>query len=497
MKYHNNCFGKPWGGLKLYEINNDIKQTLSHKKKCNDSKTKRNVAYKNAFSIIKIRSLRLNNKVISMRILNARIEGFRNIENDSLKFGTGITSLVSVNSYGKSNLMNAIQFAVDFIKEDPDMKHRMMSAVYGMPLNKKLDSKNYIADLTFQMKINERTYVTNYGFSFVWIKNNGKGVSGCKIVKEWLTARIDEKYQKPNKLIWRDEKKSLYKSSESGRCSNVIKVEENELIINKLLAYEDLFYRPIIENLNNVKIYVERDFDAAPLYVKTPIIPKGSDTFDFSSINDVPRIVYKLKTGYPDQYEILMDTFMQLFPNIFSIDVKEVDLGELHGMELPVNAPYIISNKVYSMFVQDKNLNQPLNFESLSDGAKRVFLMLTYTILAKINGYHLIAFEEPENSIHPSLLQSYLSVLSQLAGDCRIIVASHSPYIVQYVSTKDIYIGKPNTDGIADFAKVDEKKVNTLLSDAANNSDSVGNYIFDLLSGGEDDTEILLSYLEN
>ena len=70
----------------------------------------------------------------------------------------------------------------------------------------------------------------------------------------------------------------------------------------------------------------------------------------------MPRIVYKLKAGYPDQYEILMNTFMQLFPNIFSIDVKEVDLGELHGLELPVNAPYIISNKVYSMFVQDKNV---------------------------------------------------------------------------------------------------------------------------------------------
>lgn len=73
----------------------------------------------------------------------------------------------------------------------------------------------------------------------------------------------------------------------------------------------------------------------------------------------------------------------------------------------------------------------------------------------------------------------------------------HWPYIVQYVSTKDIYIGKPNTDGIADFAKIDDKKVNALLADASDNGDSVGNYIFDLLSGGEDDTEILLSYLES
>ena len=431
-----------------------------------------------------------------MRILSTRIEGFRNIENDTIVFGSGITSLVSVNSYGKSNLMNAIQFAVDFIKENPESKSQMMASVYGMPLNKRLDSKNFVADMTFTMVMNEKEYVVNYGFSFEWIRNNEKQTTGCRILKEWLTARIDGKHQKPNKLLFRENGKAVYKSSETGRCSSVIKVEDNELIINKLLAFDELYYRPLVENLNSIKAYIERDFDAALLYRKTPLILKETDGFDFSNITDVPRIVYSLKERYFDQYEILMSTFMQLFPNILNIDVKEINYGEVHGIKLPVNAPYIIADKGYSMYVQDRNLNQPLNFQNLSDGAKRVFLILTYTILANINGYHLIAFEEPENSIHPSLLQSYLSVISQLAGECRIIIASHSPYIVQYVDTKDIYIGKPNDDGIADFAKIDAKRVNALLADASDGSDSVGNYIFELLSGGEDDTEILLSYLE-
>lgn len=35
-----------------------------------------------------------------------------------------------------------------------------------------------------------------------------------------------------------------------------------------------------------------------------------------------------------------------------------------------------------------------------------------------------------------------------------------------------------------------------LLADASDNGDSVGDYIFNLLSGGEDDTEILLSHLK-
>ena len=52
-----------------------------------------------------------------MKIISARIEGFRNIENDKLILGDEITSLVSLNSYGKSNLLNAIQYSVDFVKD--------------------------------------------------------------------------------------------------------------------------------------------------------------------------------------------------------------------------------------------------------------------------------------------------------------------------------------------------------------------------------------------
>ena len=123
-------------------------------------------------------------------------------------------------------------------------------------------------------------------------------------------------------------------------------------------------------------------------------------------------------------------------------------------------------------------------------------MMLVCTIIADINGIALIEFEEPENSIHPGLLQSYLSVLSQLANDCRIIVASHSPYIIQYLDTKDIYIGKPNDQGLADFARVDKKKINQLMRDASSESNSLGSYIFELLSGGEDEIAILMNYLE-
>lgn len=426
-----------------------------------------------------------------MKLLSVRIEGFRNIEKNTVILGDGITSLVSTNSYGKSNLMKAIDFASDFIKADAELKDAMMSWIYGIPFNRYVQSKNFVADFLVSIETAGRTFIVSYGFEFVWIKNKG----GRKIVGEWLNVKEEGVSQKFTKLINRSEK-ALYKSAPTGRCNSIVRVDDNELVINKLLAIDNLYYVDIVSQLNKIKVHLERHMDASWFYLQDPIVPKDYEEFDLSNLSSVPRTIYRLKKKYPDKYEILESAFVQLFPNIEKIDVKEIDIGEQHDIRISTDAPYTITNKVYSMFVQDVNLNQPIDFSSMSDGAKRVFLMLTCAVIADIEGITLIEFEEPENSIHPGLLQSYLIVLSQLAGECRIVVASHSPYIIQYVDTAKIYIGKPNERGIAIFARIDGKKINQLMRDAASDSNSVGDYIFELLSGGEDEVELLMNYLE-
>lgn len=426
-----------------------------------------------------------------MKLLSIKIEGFRNIKSGSIEFGDGITSLVSVNSYGKSNLMTAIDFAVDFIKADSKEKEEMMSWVNGLPFNRYVQTQNFIADFTVAINVDARLFIVNYGFEFEWIKNKG----GKKIVKEWLSVKEEEKTQKFTKLINRNEK-TLYKSSTTGRCNSVLSVSVNELVLNKLLSGEELYYYGIVKELNEIKIHYERHLDVSIFYVTFPLMLKEDEEFDLNNIDNIPRTIYKLKNKYPNKYQMLESAFLQLFPNITAIDVKEIDVGKHHDFDFPKDAPYTVPNKVYSMFVRDANLNQPLDFRSLSDGAKRVFTMLACTVIADIKGIALIEFEEPENSIHPGLLQSYLTVLSQLANECRIIVASHSPYIIQYLDTKDIYIGKPNNQGLAEFARVEKRKVNTLMRDAASEGNSLGGYIFELLSGREDENAILMSYLE-
>ena len=162
------------------------------------------------------------------------------------------------------------------------------------------------------------------------------------------------------------------------------------------------------------------------------------------------------------------------------------------------NSIQSFSDKYYLLFVDDENLNSTVNFLAMSDGARRILLLLTFVVLAQINNYDLICIEEPENSIHPRLLRKLLYIISELSGETKLLFSSHSPYLINYMQPEDIYLGLPNDKGVAMFKKL---KTNTnakkrLLKDIEDSDMQLGNYLFDLMSGSNDDIEELRHYVE-
>ena len=135
---------------------------------------------------------------------------------------------------------------------------------------------------------------------------------------------------------------------------------------------------------------------------------------------------------------------------------------------------------------------------AMSDGARRILLLLTFIVLAQINKYDLICIEEPENSINPSLLRRFLYTIKELAEDTKILYSSHSPYLINYMEPGNIYLGLPSDDGVATFKKIktNTNNIKRLIRTLQENNLALGDYLFDLMSGSSDDCEELLSYVE-
>lgn len=430
-----------------------------------------------------------------MQLKKITIEGFKNIEKITLSF-ENIVSLISLNNYGKSNVLEGINFIFKFIRASDELRDEMMGWYKGIPLNIKNDYQNFIVNFCFYEDSLQEKYsnIIDYGFEFIWDKNDN---SGKKIVKEWLRLKKDKKNHRFYNVIKRVNNECFYKASVNGRCDKYFNIKDNQLALDLLLKKDNLYYYPIINKILNTRVYIDKNLNFNNTFKDNYFILKTVKKFDLVDDCNIPRVVYNLKKEYEKEYDLLIDSFCNLFPNITNIVVKENITDTFKDLEMPDDIPYTITNKMYTIYVKDKNLNQALNIDQLSDGTKRIFFLLTHLVLAKMNNISLIGLEEPENCIHPKLLQQLIILMDRLSGDCKIIISSHSPYILDCVETSNIYVGKPNDYGLADFSKINNRKINSLYRDAEKYSSSVGQYLFELLSGDELDLEMLFDYLEN
>lgn len=423
-----------------------------------------------------------------MKIQAVLIDGFKNLSNVRISFDY-ITALVALNNFGKSNVLSGIDFGLHFMKASAEVKKEMMSNSNLIPLNRSMIGRNYKYEMEVSAEIDGAEYIIQYGFEFEWKADEDREP---EIVSEFLKMKQNEKGQKFTQLINRSYDSALYRRSVTGRCSSKIRVEKAELVVNKLRAYDDLYYAKVITGLNEIKIYMENNLDVKSFYQPDPIIRKGFEN-EMINADNLPRVIYHLKKQNPDKFELLKDVYFQLFPDIEDVIVKNFKIDAGNGGQLPEDAPVKLSNSIYVLFVKDKYLANPVNFSMMSDGAKRVFMILTKIIVSSVSNISLIAIEEPENSVHPGLFQAYIQIISQLLDDCKVIITSHSPYIVSYLDPSWIHVGMYRKAGVAEFFAFKKLGQKQLENDAAGFSMSMGDYLFSLLADSESN---ISDYLE-
>lgn len=416
------------------------------------------------------------------------IDGYKNLSNVTLNLHD-VTAIVALNNYGKSNLIKAIRMGIDFIKGNNDIKNSIFEYSPAFPFLK----VNARQRFTFGVKAtmvdnNDNSYNVEYSYSFQWQND--------------ISDREGSTYEEILKISSRDISGGTFISSEKGtniryfrsslksRNKRTLLIQDNSLAINALINIieEDTAYLEILKELNNISFLVEDHLDANELYDFDPIQYNGNNNIN------VPRMIWEMKENHNSQYNMLIDGFKQLFPNILDIECHEYVL-RYDRKKLPKISPNIYFNEsAYGLYITDPNLIDPIKFEWLSDGTKKILLTLTAAVNANVNNLSVLALEEPENSIHPKLLQSYISILDTLSGNCKLVFTSHSPYTIQFVDPNDIILGLPTKTGLADFRYI--KKCDKLIADASNEGCSTGEFIFSNLSF-DNAAEMLNDYLSD
>lgn len=441
-----------------------------------------------------------------MKILSVTVGGFRNVEETTFELG-GIVGLVSPNNYGKTNILDALSFAIDFIQASVRERMSMMGYVGGMPLCPQLAKSEFSFLVEFEEPCLGEYRFVRYGFRFSWARDDG---TGRAIADE--TLEINSK----RSGLWSSylkRKEGKYRSSHSTRSFRAINLDEAQLAIDVLTSIESIDINPAIQMIKEISFGVCDSLDAANRYSSLPFefVDSSSDEkkvlFDDE---DLPRALYRLKKSDPERFETFRYAVLTLFPEFenISVDAYEVrpEMKERYGLagvaledegKEEKAVPFHIRDELYKVSVASRYLNQSVNISMMSTGTKRIIWLIANVVIANKQEASMLGVEEVETSIHPRMVQELLELIDESLGETSMLVTSHSPYLIQYLKPRNLYIGVPNDTGIASFKKIKEQALPSMMKAARERGFGFGEYVFSLVSSDDDGARVLMSYLED
>ena len=93
------------------------------------------------------------------------------------------------------------------------------------------------------------------------------------------------------------------------------------------------------------------------------------------------------------------------------------------------------------IWIKIKGMEEPLKPHNISDGTLRLLAM----IVALYGGSSLVVLEEPENCIHPYLLETFMHLVRD--SPSQVLITTHSPYLLDHVKPEEVYlVGKKDLE---------------------------------------------------
>lgn len=405
-----------------------------------------------------------------MEITGFKIEGFANIAHQTLEVHE-LNALIAPNGYGKSNILNAIEFGVEFIYAE-EAERRKMLASRHQPIIKPIAQKEFSFEISGCFDIEGQEYHFKYGYTAAWATDGWEG----GIMAEWLKLKqpSDQRFKQ---MINRAAGKCLIVPSAAGRCTKPIPAGLLQLCIDNLRVSTTLYLYDFARQIYSIRIPKLESLDNPESYFSVD----GNKGIELLGGITLSEYLYRLKTTDFDNYSILKDGLLQLLPNVedFSPEVVLLPDGQ---------------SKIYDIRVKEQRCTMATSIRQLSSGSKRIIFLFSLCMAAKKRNIPVILLEEPENSIHPQLMENLLLALQNYAPNTKILMTSHSPYLMRYLLPDQMLFGIPQQDGTAHFAQVNPAKLKYLSRYAADMELTFGEFMFEFMLGMDTDSRKVNDY---
>ncbi|MBI3781352.1 MAG: AAA family ATPase [candidate division NC10 bacterium] len=172
--------------------------------------------------------------------------------------------------------------------------------------------------------------------------------------------------------------------------------------------------------------------------------PAVAQTFLSESGDNFSSWLMTLQSGFPDEFRLIKRAAMDVFP----------DLEEILTPPTQFATTYVTT--------RERHLKQPISIWRMSDGELKFLALLSLIFAPPSLGAPLYCIEEPENHLHPRLLETLVELLTQRQNElgpqaAQIIATTHSPHLVDKVTLDELIVVE-KSNGATHFTRPASKE---------------------------------------
>ncbi|MGV0845064.1 AAA family ATPase [Empedobacter falsenii] len=398
---------------------------------------------------------------------NAKLKGYKSIEDVNIDFDKGLNFIIGKNSSGKTNFLHFIDKAINLKFNDLNnfnihlQYQNNFKDVFDFYFSKSAKIvRNNIEDKN--LLINKLSNVLNLNFEGILdITPNENNFPKAKYSTKESSC---------------DTIKQSLRELEVSFTSTLIRhgVPNNYFCISEPLNIP-IFNKNITDEL--LKLMFTENI---PLFTKKILYHNIIDSVIFESYFKKRLRKKESIENYERELEkIIKDKILNKFLFVKPLSkllkdyspIEDIRFNENINIEVNYRDEIINVNNFYLEFKQD---NIWYSYSNLSDGTKRIFYIISEIFIKTFDFYEnklkdidynenrIFLIEEPELGIHPHQLYSLMDFLKDQSRNSQIIITTHSPQSLDILTSEELnkIIISKKVNGKTQFHKLNKDKVN-------------------------------------
>ena len=347
-------------------------------------------------------------KQLVPHIESIRVRNYRALRDIELKRITSLSVFLGPNGSGKSTLFDVFAFLAECFTVG------LRSAWTKRERFKELRTRGSQGPIEFELKYREKpeTPLITYHLTI------DEETRGPYVKAEWLRWRQGSR-RKSFRFLDFQEGKGYVTAGETPTEGNE-RIEE-QLDDRSMLAVSRFGQSALHPRVSALYRFVTGwHFSDLSADATRGIAEVGSQERLSKTGDNLPNVIQYLKERYPERLEKILLILSEWVPCLEEVDTELVMDGRL------------------LLQIKDAPFEKPISAKFASDGMLK---MLSYlTLLYAPDPPQLIGIEEPENYLHPRLLNGLVEEYSEASALSQLMVTTHSPHFVNEFSAEEVWV---------------------------------------------------------